>query len=117
MSHATLIGSTRARDRNDVLMRDAHSSPLLLLHPDDNVFVARRSVEPQEVISIDGSDFRVRTAVPLGHKVARVALAPGALVLKHGAPIGSTTCHVDAGEHVHLHNMKSDYLPSHTREI
>jgi (2R)-sulfolactate sulfo-lyase subunit alpha len=98
-------------------MRDAQLSPLLLLHPDDNVFVARRSVEPQEVISIDGSDFRVRTSVPLGHKVARIALPPGTPVLKYGAPIGSTIRHVDAGEHVHLHNMKSDYLPSHTREV
>lgn len=97
-------------------MREAPLSPLLLLHPDDNVFVARRSVEPHEVISIEGSDFHVRTAVPLGHKVARIALAAGAPVLKYGAPIGSTTRPIDAGEHVHLHNMKSDYLPSHTRE-
>lgn len=91
-------------------------SPLLLLHPDDNVFVARRTIAEGETILIDNRPIRVSAAVPLGHKVARHALIPGAAVLKYGACIGSATRHVSPGEHVHLHNMKSDYLPSHTRQ-
>lgn len=97
-------------------MREEALSPLLLLHPDDNVFVARRTVIPEEAIAIDGREFRVSTTIPLGHKVARIALSPGTRIMKYGAAIGSATCHIAAGEHVHLHNMKSDYLPSHTRE-
>ena len=89
---------------------------LLLLHPSDNVFVARRALLEGETIVVDGQEITISQAVPLGHKVARWALAPGAAVLKYGAAIGSTTRPVLPGEHVHLHNMKSDYLPSHTRQ-
>jgi len=31
-------------------------------------------------------------------------------------PIGSATRAIKAGEHVHLHNMKSDYIPTYTLE-
>ena len=31
-------------------------------------------------------------------------------------PIGSATRDIEPGEHVHLHNMKSDYLPTYTLE-
>lgn len=93
-----------------------HSSlpALLLLHPDDNVYVARRDIAAGEVVAVDGCELRIRTPIPLGHKVARHALTAGAQVLKYGAPIGSTTQAVAEGEHLHLHNMKSDYLPTYT---
>jgi (2R)-sulfolactate sulfo-lyase subunit alpha len=92
------------------------SSPLLLLHPDDNSLVARRSLVAGEEVIIDGESIRMPQAVALGHKVARHALQSGIAVLKYGAPIGSTTQPVAKGEHLHLHNLKSDYLPSHTRQ-
>jgi hypothetical protein len=91
--------------------------PLLLLHPDDNVFVARRAICEGETIVMDNRQILISAAVPLGHKVARHELMPGSAVLKYGACIGSATCHVRPGEHVHLHNMKSDYLPSYTRQM
>ncbi|HRJ73596.1 MAG TPA: SAF domain-containing protein [Terrimicrobiaceae bacterium] len=40
----------------------------------------------------------------------------GEKILKYGVPIGSATCDIAFGEHVHLHNMKSDYLPTYTLE-
>jgi hypothetical protein len=97
---------------------DASTLPaLLLLHPQDNVFVARRALRAEELIAIDGGECRIPSAVPLGHKVARHTLAPGVRIVKYGAAIGSATHPIKAGEHVHMHNMKSDYLPSHTREF
>jgi len=91
-------------------------SALLLLHPDDNSLVARRSLEAGEEVVIDGETIRMPQAVALGHKVARRALQPGTAILKYGAPIGSTTQPVTKGEHLHLHNLKSDYIASHTRQ-
>ena len=41
-------------------------------------------------------------------------IAAGEKVLKYGAPIGSATRDIGQGEHVHLHNMRSDYLPTYT---
>jgi len=89
--------------------------PLLLLHPDDNILVARRDIAAGERVEVDGESFLVPAAVELGHKLARRALAAEARVLKYGAPIGSMKTAVARGEHVHLHNLRSDYIPSTTR--
>jgi (2R)-sulfolactate sulfo-lyase subunit alpha len=90
--------------------------PLLLLHPDDNIVVARRDIAAGERVELDGEAFVVPAAVELGHKLARRALDPDTRVLKYGAPLGSMKNRVARGEHVHLHNLKSDYIPSTTRE-
>jgi hypothetical protein len=92
--------------------------PVILLHPDDNVLVCRRSVVPGEHVLIDGVvDVVVQARVDIGHKLARVDLAAGVKVIKYGAPIGSTTASVRAGDWIHLHNMKSDYIGAHTRAV
>jgi len=95
---------------------DGKLPPLLLLHPDDNILVARRDIVAGERVEIDGEMFTIPKAVELGHKVARRDIAADARVLKYGAPIGSMKSAVMRGEHVHLHNLRSDYIPSTTRE-
>jgi (2R)-sulfolactate sulfo-lyase subunit alpha len=90
--------------------------PLLLLHPDDNIVVARRDIVAGERVELDGEAFSMPVAVELGHKLARRAIEANARVLKYGAPIGSMKVGVARGEHVHMHNLKSDYIPSTTRE-
>jgi hypothetical protein len=90
--------------------------PLLLLHPDDNIVVARRDIAAGERVELDGDSFMIPAAVELGHKLARRALAADSQVLKYGAPIGSMKIAVARGEHVHLHNLRSDYIPSTSRE-
>lgn len=90
--------------------------PLLLLHPQDNILVARRDIAAGEFVEIDGERLTIPAAVELGHKLARRALAADTRVLKYGAPIGSMKSAVARGEHVHLHNLRSDYIPSTTRD-
>ncbi|MGR4863463.1 UxaA family hydrolase [Caulobacter sp. LARHSG274] len=87
----------------------------ILLHPDDNVLVLSAPVRAGDRLTIDGQAVIASADVGVGHKLARRALAVGDKVLKYGAPIGSMTAPAAAGEHVHLHNMKSDYIASHTR--
>jgi hypothetical protein len=89
---------------------------LILLHPDDNVLVLSAPVHAGQALTIDGQPATADADVGVGHKLARHALAVGDKVLKYGAPIGSITAPVTAGGHVHLHNMKSDYIASHTRQ-
>lgn len=86
------------------------------LHSDDNIVVLARSVKEGEVIGIDGADHPVRASLGLGHKVASRRIAAGEIILKYGVPIGSATSVIEPGDHVHLHNMKSDYLPTYTLE-
>lgn len=93
----------------------ADDGKLILLHESDNVLVCVAAIAEGDLLSVDGHQLRAREAVPVGHKIARTALAPGSKVLKHGAPIGSITRPVEAGGWIHMHNMKSDYIAGHTR--
>lgn len=88
---------------------------LILLHPDDNVLVLSAPIKTGDALEIDGHRVIATSDIAVGHKLARRALPPGEKVLKYGAPIGSMTVSAVAGEHVHTHNMKSDYIASHSR--
>ena len=84
---------------------------LLQISPRDNVCAATRSLRAGEEIPFGDGTIRIATEVPVGHKVAVAAIEPGQKVLKYGAPIGSATQPIAPGDHVHAHNLESDYLP------
>lgn len=86
---------------------------LLLLSPKDNVFVLREAVGEGEVLVIDDHSITLPAKLDLGHKIARRPIVPGEKILKYGAPIGSATRAIAVGEHVHIHNIKSDYTATH----
>ena len=87
---------------------------LLLLSPDDNCLIAATTLEAGVPLEIDGETVVLPLTVALGHKVARRSLAAGDKVLRYGAPIGHVTRAVAKGEHLHTHNLESDYLPTYT---
>lgn len=86
---------------------------LILLSQADNVCIARVRLKAGEEVTLDGAAARLDADIGLGHKIARRAIAAGEKVLKYGAPIGSATRPIAAGAHVHVHNMQSDYTPTH----
>lgn len=86
---------------------------LLLLGPDDNVLVVRSRIRSGETIRVAGVSIMASTDLPLGHKVARRAIARGEKIVKYGAPIGSATADIAAGAHVHVDNVQSDYTPTY----
>lgn len=88
---------------------------LILLHPNDNILVCVAHIYAGDEIFIDDQAITVQKDIDVGHKLARRALAVGDKIYRYGAPIGSMTQAVQMGEHVHMHNMQSDYIPSHTR--
>jgi (2R)-sulfolactate sulfo-lyase subunit alpha len=45
--------------------------------------------------------------IPLGHKIALKDLKTGDTVLKYGHDIGRVAAGATAGEHVHIHNLKT----------
>jgi D-threo-aldose 1-dehydrogenase len=91
------------------------SGKAILLHPDDNVLVCIAPIVAGEPLEIDGHEIPAKQEISVGHKLARHALKLGDKVVKYGAPIGSMTAAAKSGEWVHTHNMKSDYIASHTR--
>lgn len=90
---------------------------LLLLAEKDNVFVCREDIPEGERICIGGQELTLSKTVLRGHKVARRAIASGDKIYKYGAPIGSAVAPIAPGDHVHVHNVKSDYTPSHFFDI
>lgn len=86
---------------------------LMLLHERDNVLIARARIRGGETISVDGRPIAVSADLPLGHKLAVRAIAAGEKILKYGAPIGRATNAIALGEHVHVHNVESDYTPTY----
>lgn len=89
------------------------------LSPTDNIVVLARRGEAGDSIQWgEGSErsLRLVSALGLGHKVACRRIGKGEKILKYGVSIGSATRDIELGEHVHLHNMKSDYLPTYTLE-
>ena len=89
---------------------------LIKLSPGDNIFVAAGGIGAGETLTIGAQSVAVEKAIPLGFKIAARDIVPGEKILKYGAPIGSATQPIRAGEIVHTHNMQSDYLPTYERE-
>jgi len=88
----------------------------VLLGDSDNVFVCCGRVSAGELVLLEGGFVTVQTDIDVGHKVARRDISKGTKVIKYNASIGSAIDDIAFGQHIHLHNMKSDYIPSHTRE-
>jgi (2R)-sulfolactate sulfo-lyase subunit alpha len=45
--------------------------------------------------------------IPIGHKLALRDIANGATVIKYGHDIGRAVAAIQAGEHAHVHNIKT----------
>jgi len=89
---------------------------LLRLAPADNVAVATAALAAGQSAGLDDTRLTLLDPIPLGHKVAVAAIARGEKVLKCGCPIGSATREIRVGQHVHVHNLKSDYFATFTRQ-
>ena len=48
-----------------------------------------------------------RQDIPIGHKVALRKLAVGDTVIKYGIDMGKVVKPISAGEHAHVHNIKT----------
>lgn len=92
------------------------TGPLLRIAEEDNVLVLMRPLAKGERLRLDGRAIVCETPLELGHKIAARPIAAGEKIIKYGAPIGSALRDIRPGEHVHLHNIKSDYIPTYTLE-
>ena len=89
---------------------------LLFLNPKDNVCTAIAAIPDGTILQISGNTVVTRENIPLGFKIAGCNIATNESIMKYGVSIGSATRDIALGELVHLHNMKSDYLPTYTLE-
>lgn len=91
----------------------AAQPPGFLAHHDgDNVAVATRDLSPGSVeggylVGPESATVELAEAVPLGHKFALRDIADGGDVIEYGVCVALASTAIRAGEHVHVHNVRS----------
>lgn len=86
---------------------------LLLLSDTDNVFVVRGTLDAGDEVRLEFGTVKIGGRIGLGHKLARRPIAKGERIVKYGAPIGSAVAAIAEGDHVHIHNVQSNYTPTY----
>lgn len=82
----------------------------LILYPSDNVGILINGGIAGSFVIIPGTEKRkvlLKENIPSGHKMAVVDLISGTPIIKSGQTIGLCSRNISAGEHVHLHNIKT----------
>lgn len=80
----------------------------LKIHTRDNVAVLLQDVEKGGTIELDGLVISAAEAVPAGHKIAVADIPERENIIKYGYPIGHATISIQAGQHVHTHNLTTN---------
>ncbi|AAU37137.1 UxaA family hydrolase [[Mannheimia] succiniciproducens] len=92
------------------------------IHRQDNVAVALQDLASCTLLDVDGQQIELKENIGRGHKFALTAVAKNQDVVKYGYPIGHALRHIEPGEHIHTHNVKTNlkdindykYLPEST---
>jgi len=96
------------------MQSEGQSRKLLRIHRDDNVLIVVAPVREGDSDLVDGREVVFTQNIAIGHKVAARDIKAGQKVYKCGVPIGSAKELIPAGGHMHLHNLKSDYIATYT---
>jgi (2R)-sulfolactate sulfo-lyase subunit alpha len=52
-------------------------------------------------------EFDAQSTSPIGHKLAIKPIARATTIIKYGVDIGKAVADIGAGEHLHVHNVKT----------
>ena len=69
----------------------------------DNVAISPMDIP--ENVSVDVHNIITHTKIPQGHKISTKEIKKGEKIFKYGQVIGEATTNIQAGEHVHNHNL------------
>lgn len=98
------------------------AGPIIRLHPNDNVVVAR--VDVAIGTPVPSENFTCRSQVTAGYKIAARKIRKGEPILKYSVTVGFANMDIEAGTMVHSHNTEfrefdrdyayaSEYKPVH----
>jgi altronate hydrolase len=77
--------------------------PVIRLHPEDGVVIARTSLLPGAPVA---PGVVAAQRIPAGHKVAVRPIGQGEPVRRYGQIIGFAASPIEPGQHVHVHNCE-----------
>ncbi len=78
---------------------------VLLIHKNDNVAVALRSLAAGERVKIGEKSVIINKDIPAKHSIALQDMPVASPVIMHGILVGETTCPVKSGERLGTHNL------------
>ena len=82
------------------------------INNNDNVIIALEELYPGDKViyqdSKNHNEITILQNIPFGHKVAIKPIKIGENIIKYGFPIGHATQIIQAGEHVHTFNIKTN---------
>ena len=80
-------------------------SPIVVLHPDDNIAIAKVTIA--EGVSLVAGNRSILTLdrIEFGHKLSTTHISSGEPIRKFGQVIGFATEPIEAGQWVHVHNV------------
>jgi altronate hydrolase len=81
-----------------------HQILTVRLHPDDNVVTARIDLLPKTAVG--GEQVTCAARIPAGHKLATRRIEAREPIRKYNQIIGFASEAIEAGEHVHTHNVE-----------
>ncbi len=74
----------------------------------DNVVVALKDLKKGETVTVEKAQLKLQDDIQRGHKIALADIKEREVVIKYGFPIGHATQSINAGSHVHVHNIKTN---------
>ena len=82
----------------------SRSSPVIRLHPDDDVVIARVALPAGSALA-EFPGLSTGADIPPAHKLAIRPIGAGRAVRRYGQIIGLATRDIHPGDHVHTHNL------------
>jgi (2R)-sulfolactate sulfo-lyase subunit alpha len=89
---------------NHFVLHDAHDTVAVVV-----VEGVKAGMELNGWIMDDNKHIKMtaRQDIPIGHKIALKDMSSGDTVIKYGVDIGKVVAPMKAGEHAHVHNIKT----------
>lgn len=89
---------------NHFVLHDAHDTVAVVV-----VEGVKAGMELNGWIMDDNKHIKMtaRQDIPIGHKIALKDMTAGETVIKYGVDIGKVVAPMKAGEHAHVHNIKT----------
>ena len=89
---------------NHFVLHDAHDTVAVVV-----VEGVKAGMELNGWIMDDNKHIKMtaRQDIPIGHKIALKDMSSGETVIKYGVDIGKVVAPIKAGEHAHVHNIKT----------
>src|SRR5690348_15708985 len=94
----------------DIAQLPTAENSAIRLHPADNVAIARVPLVAGTELRLGDLRIVALEPVPAGHKIALLRIAPDETVRRYGQSIGHARTAIEAGRHVHTHNLSFEEL-------